>query len=147
LCFYAEDYTEDLAIAHIRRLLDIVACTNSFGPASSSPKTSGRAAQSKEPGPAEAEPSQSLSSDHGEDPTHKKPGGAQRVGGPVPNKSGPDGTERADVAAVSMYPPPRLGQFYEFFSFSHLTPPVHCELSSLSRLCACNCLWKCLCGL
>ncbi|WJX25314.1 Protein REDUCED CHLOROPLAST COVERAGE 2 [Trifolium repens] len=24
---------------------------------------------------------------------------------------------------VSMYPPPRLGQFYDFFSFSHLTPP------------------------
>ncbi|KZV33983.1 clustered mitochondria protein [Dorcoceras hygrometricum] len=23
-----------------------------------------------------------------------------------------------------MYPPPRLGQFYHFFSFSHLTPPI-----------------------
>ncbi|KAJ6673434.1 hypothetical protein OIU85_012439 [Salix viminalis] len=27
-------------------------------------------------------------------------------------------------AAVSLCPPPRLGQFYDFFSFSHLTPPV-----------------------
>jgi protein TIF31 len=36
--------------------------------------------------------------------------------------------EKAD-AAVSMCPPPRLGQFYEFFSFSHLTPPVQCQLS------------------
>ncbi|KAK9932119.1 hypothetical protein M0R45_019368 [Rubus argutus] len=24
-----------------------------------------------------------------------------------------------------MYPPPRLGQFYDFFSLSHLTPPLH----------------------
>lgn len=134
--FYAEEYTEDLAIAHIRRLLDIVACTNSFGPSSSSPKAAARSTQPKEPGIAEAEPSPSLTSDNGGDSTHKKSSGAQRVGGPVLNKSGPDGTERADVAAVSMYPPPRLGQFYEFFSFSHLTQPVHCELSSLSRLCA-----------
>jgi protein TIF31 len=48
------------------------------------------------------------------------------------NKSGKDACtdamEKAD-AAVSMCPPPRLGQFYEFFSFSHLTPPVQCQLS------------------
>jgi hypothetical protein len=24
-------------------------------------------------------------------------------------------------------PPPKLGEFYDFFSFAHLTPPVHCE--------------------
>jgi protein TIF31 len=29
-----------------------------------------------------------------------------------------------------MYPPPKLGQFYDFFTFSHLTPPLHCK---------CNC--------
>jgi protein TIF31 len=48
------------------------------------------------------------------------------------NKSGKDACtdamEKAD-ATVSMCPPPRLGQFYEFFSFSHLTPPVQCQLS------------------
>uniref|UniRef100_A0A803PDX6 Uncharacterized protein n=1 Tax=Cannabis sativa TaxID=3483 RepID=A0A803PDX6_CANSA len=27
--------------------------------------------------------------------------------------------------AISMCLPPKLGQFYDFFSFSHLTPPLH----------------------
>jgi hypothetical protein len=30
VCF-PEDYTQELAIAHVRRLLDIIACTTSFG--------------------------------------------------------------------------------------------------------------------
>ncbi|KAL2322207.1 hypothetical protein Fmac_026586 [Flemingia macrophylla] len=28
---------------------------------------------------------------------------------------------------ISMCPPPRLGQFYDFFSFSHLTPPLQSD--------------------
>jgi len=28
---FAEDYDEDRAVAHVRRLLDIVACTTNFG--------------------------------------------------------------------------------------------------------------------
>lgn len=40
-----------------------------------------------------------------------------------------DGVDKGDI---NMCPPPRLGQFYEFFSFSHLTPPIQCE--SPSRL-------------
>ncbi|KAB1212001.1 Clustered mitochondria protein [Morella rubra] len=125
LSIVEEDYTEDLAIAHVRRLLDIVACTNSFGSSSSSPKPAGR----KEPGAAEAEPSQTQSPDHEGDPIQKpvdkKSGGAPRVGGHVDTKNVPEGIDKADLAAVSMFPPPRLGQFYDFFSFSHLTPPVH----------------------
>lgn len=106
-----------------------MACTNSFGLSSSSPKPAGR----KEPGAAEAEPSpsQTQSPDHEGDPipkpVDKKSGGAPRVGGHVDTKNVPEGMDKADLAAVSMYPPPRLGQFYDFFSFSHLTPPVHCE--------------------
>ncbi|KAJ6698684.1 EUKARYOTIC TRANSLATION INITIATION FACTOR 3 SUBUNIT EIF-3 [Salix purpurea] len=101
-----EDYTEDQSIAHIRRLLDIVACTTSFGASSTSrTKTPGRTGGSKESGSTET-------------------GGDNKK---IVNKSGKDACtdemEKAD-AAVSMCPPPRLGQFYDFFSFSHLTPPV-----------------------
>ncbi|KAG5243708.1 protein TSS [Salix suchowensis] len=101
-----EDYTEDQSIAHIRRLLDIVACTTSFGASSTSrTKTPGRTGGSKESGSTET-------------------GGDNKK---IVNKSGKDACtdemEKAD-AAVSMCPPPRLGQFYNFFSFSHLTPPV-----------------------
>ena len=34
----AEDYTEELAIAHVRRLLDIVACTTVFAAKKPQPK-------------------------------------------------------------------------------------------------------------
>ncbi|KAF7838111.1 protein TSS [Senna tora] len=114
LSIVEDDYTEELAVAHIRRLLDIVACTNSFGG-----KT------------AESEPSQqpSPTSDNGLDNSAKiesvdqKPdsgnGAGQRGGGEKGDKS-----EKVD-GDISMCPPPRLGQFYDFFSFSHLTPPIH----------------------
>ncbi|KAJ6958164.1 protein TSS-like [Populus alba x Populus x berolinensis] len=111
LTIIEEDYTEDLSIAHIRRLLDIVACTTSFGASSTSPtKPAGRIGNSKESG------SKEISS------TETRGDNKKSV-----NKSGNDDCtdpmEKAD-AEVSMCPPPRLGQFYDFFSFSHLTPPV-----------------------
>ncbi|KAM7268027.1 hypothetical protein ACFE04_010193 [Oxalis oulophora] len=90
-----EDYTEEQAIAHIRRLLDIVACTTSFG-------------------------------------SSAKP--AIRVTGLTENdKKSPGGNLVNDVQkidkavvdpAVSLYPPPQLANFYDFFSFSNLTPPI-----------------------
>ncbi|XVE94173.1 hypothetical protein REPUB_Repub01dG0259100 [Reevesia pubescens] len=104
LSILEEDYTEDLAIAHIRRLLDIVACTNSFG----SPKPPGRTVP-KEPGSKESD-----ASDNG--PSH----GTESSD----NSKAKEKIDAAAAAAVSMCPPPRLGQFYDFFSFSHLTPPI-----------------------
>ena len=38
--------------------------------------------------------------------------------------------EGGDKGEINMCPPTRLGQFYEFFSFSHLTPPIQCEFPS-----------------
>ncbi|KAK8602023.1 hypothetical protein V6N12_051845 [Hibiscus sabdariffa] len=102
LSIIQEDYTEDLAVAHIRRLLDIVACTTSFG----SPKSAGRTS------PKESGSKESAAVDNG--PTH---------GGESPDNS--KEKEKIDAnAAMSMCPPPRLGQFYDFFSLSHLTPPI-----------------------
>uniref|UniRef100_A0A2P2MRM9 Clu domain-containing protein n=1 Tax=Rhizophora mucronata TaxID=61149 RepID=A0A2P2MRM9_RHIMU len=120
LTIVEEDYTEEQAVAHIRRLLDIVACTTSFGP--SSPKASGRN-NSKEAGSTE-----SAGSDNGGvagTVANRQPKGVEKA-----SKSGKDGSadapENGEMAAatVSMYPPPRLGQFYDFYSFSHLTPPI-----------------------
>ncbi|KAJ6390642.1 hypothetical protein OIU77_024785 [Salix suchowensis] len=65
-----EDYDEELAVAHVRRLLDIVACTTCFGPSATSKDV---------PVDAEGDTSHSC---------------------------------------------PKLGSFYEFFSLSHLTPPL-----------------------
>lgn len=92
LTIIEEDYTENDAIAHVRRLLDIVACTTAFGP------KQGR--KEKEPGPTE----------EGELGSEKKEGVVTATGG--------------EKGEVNMCPPPRLGQFYDFFSFSHLTPPI-----------------------
>ncbi|XP_062221728.1 protein REDUCED CHLOROPLAST COVERAGE 2-like [Phragmites australis] len=93
LTIVEEDYTEELAVAHVRRLLDIVACTTAFGvkkPPEQKPASPNAAAAA-----AEAEAAAEAA----------KPGSA---GGEEP-----------------MYPPPKLGKFYDFFTFSHLLPPLH----------------------
>lgn len=48
-------------------------------------------------------------------------------------KEGVTVTVTVAAGEVDMRPPPRLGQFYDFFSFSHLTPPIQCQ-SSFSLL-------------
>ncbi|MQL74827.1 hypothetical protein Taro_007200 [Colocasia esculenta] len=133
-----EDYTEELAIAHIRRLLDVVACTTAFG-SSSSPKHGGAgAAVASAPGKAESRsgtpppaggakeqqqpergqedaPEAEVSADDSKSrATSKKPGSPTSA-------SSPTGGSPKDEA---IYPPPKLGQFYDFFSFAHLSPPL-----------------------
>lgn len=48
LTLVEEDYDSDGAVAHVRRLLDIVACTTSFGP-SSPPKNAAKSTKSQPP--------------------------------------------------------------------------------------------------
>ncbi|XP_048426599.1 protein REDUCED CHLOROPLAST COVERAGE 2-like [Pyrus x bretschneideri] len=109
LTIVEDDYTEEQAVAHIRRLMDIVACTTSFGSSSaSSPKTPGR------------------SNSKGDVPQHQNDDGPNadaraKVSGSISIVD----AESAAASTVSMYPPPKLGQFYDFFSLSHLTPPLH----------------------
>lgn len=91
-------------MAHVRRLLDIVACTAAFGPRKSAPEQK-PASPSSPDAPPPASPDAAK--------TPGSPGGGVGAGG--------GGGEEP------MYPPPKLGQFYEFFSFSHLSPPLHCE--------------------
>ncbi|EXB57988.1 hypothetical protein L484_001739 [Morus notabilis] len=141
LAIVEEDYTEEHAVAHVRRLLDIVACTTSFGAsASSSPKPAGQSS-SKEPGSADTDagsattPTSNSVDEANNGPTKAKSSADKKpaqVSGAAAFRGANFGDKAADGAdksggdpAVSMCPPPRLGQFYEFFSFSNLTPPIH----------------------
>ncbi|XP_043695697.1 protein TSS-like isoform X3 [Telopea speciosissima] len=152
LTIVEEDYTEVLAVDHVRQLLDIVACTTSFGSSSSSPKHGGRSSP-KESGPAgpkepssnggaalvdlladnSAEPSSKLKAETKKSNVTVDDGNHKRGRGTNVNNEGKseatvavdtatEGTDKGDIA--TMCPPPKLGQFYDFFSFSHLTPPV-----------------------
>ncbi|CAF2244748.1 unnamed protein product [Brassica napus] len=109
LTIVEEDYTEEQATAHIRRLLDIVACTTAFG--SSKPPVS--RASPKESGSNE---------DAGDSGSNLSPKSEKKlvVGGCEASPA----AEVGDKGEINMSPPIRLGQFYEFISFSHLTPPI-----------------------
>nr|CAB3488465.1 unnamed protein product [Digitaria exilis] len=102
-----EEYaTEEQAVAHVRRLLDIVACTTAFA------KPRDGAAKHK-------------SSKHGRPATPPSPPAPASTGnhGSGGGEGAPPISEAHDMAAIR--PPPKLGEFYDFFSFAHLTPPVH----------------------
>ncbi|RID50791.1 hypothetical protein BRARA_H01497 [Brassica rapa] len=109
LTIVEEDYTEEQATAHIRRLLDIVACTTAFG--SSKPPVS--RASPKESGSNE---------DAGDSGSNLSPKSEKKlvIGGCEASPA----AEGGDKGEINMSPPIRLGQFYEFISFSHLTPPI-----------------------
>ncbi|KVH93684.1 Tetratricopeptide-like helical [Cynara cardunculus var. scolymus] len=114
ILYFWEEYTEDLAIAHVRRLLDIVACTTAFGGSSTTPKNAAS------PNSRSA-PNRPDSSDGETGQDKNSIGGAKSPKTEVSISS--DQSEKGDTT-TDIYPPPRLGQFYDFFSFSHLTPPI-----------------------
>jgi len=113
---FAEEYaTEQQAVAHVRRLLDIVACTTAFA------KPRDGAAKHK-------------SSKHGRPatpPSPPAPASTGANGGGSTGEGAPPISEAHDMAAIR--PPPKLGEFYDFFSFAHLTPPVHCKAPHCPR--------------
>lgn len=119
---------------HIRRLLDIVACTTYFGGSLTSPRT-GSKTGTKEPGPRDpGSPDSNSGSQDAAPDSSPKPKAAvlpkSKPGKPEVSaaEAGSDAAAKGEAAVSVMYPPPRLGQFYDFFSFSHLTPPIQCEL-------------------
>ncbi|KAG6517701.1 hypothetical protein ZIOFF_021098 [Zingiber officinale] len=126
-----EEYTEELAVAHIRRLLDVIACTTAFG---ASPERN-------------AGPESPSSAGGGGGKGDSRPGDAAKPGEANGEESKDEGAEISGSKKVAsptsatvtvhkddpLYPPPKLGQFYEFFSFSHLTPPLqYIKMSSRS---------------
>ncbi|KAJ1273040.1 hypothetical protein BS78_06G249700 [Paspalum vaginatum] len=101
-----EEYaTEEQAVAHVRRLLDIVACTTAFA----KPRDGAAKHKSSKQGRPATPPS----------PPAPAPASTGAHGG----EDAPPISEAHDMAAIR--PPPKLGEFYDFFSFAHLTPPVH----------------------
>ncbi|KAK8514278.1 hypothetical protein V6N12_008989 [Hibiscus sabdariffa] len=103
-----EDYTEESqAVTHVRRLLDIVACTIRF----SKPKR----LRSPPSTPSDSK-SKKVNSKHCQ-PNNNAP--------PPPPETTPI-SESLDMAAI--HPTPKLSEFYDFFSFSHLSPPILTDL-------------------
>lgn len=103
---FAEDYThESRAVSHVQRLLDIVACTTRFA------KPKGGAGGGTESRPRKSKIQQSTTVAVPQDGELRSP------------ETQPSAvTGSYDMVAI--HPIPKLSDFYEFFSFSHLTPPI-----------------------
>ncbi|TVT96682.1 hypothetical protein EJB05_58104 [Eragrostis curvula] len=127
LTLVEDEYDEESAVEHIRRLLDIVACTTSFGPAPPPPPP-----PSPKDGDAAKEPSNSSATSKA-----SASSGARRTASPPPSGAAEKESSAAKEAAAKEYAAsaeleaemsgvcPRLGAFYEFFSLANLTPPLH----------------------
>ncbi|XP_031130880.1 protein TSS isoform X2 [Ipomoea triloba] len=108
-----EDYAEEAqAEAHVRRLLDIVACTTRFGKSRGKPST-----PSANDARARKHKSQ-LNAAEACRPESPSDGGAVRA----PDSPSPAVSEEYDMLAI--HPIPKLSDFYEFLSLSHLSPPI-----------------------
>ncbi|XP_060167908.1 protein REDUCED CHLOROPLAST COVERAGE 3 [Lycium barbarum] len=93
-----EEYTEESQVVdHVRRLLDIVACTTRF----SKPKP-------------------------GKSTTAKKRNGSSRPASPSDGVAAPslEPAAQEENEMVAIHPIPKLSDFYDFFSFSNLSPPI-----------------------
>ncbi|XP_023513818.1 protein TSS-like [Cucurbita pepo subsp. pepo] len=110
LTLVEEDYNEELAAAHVRRLLDVVACTTCFVSSPSGKDQNGGKLDGN---------GRNLSS--ALDKNSKK-SSTSAVSASVK----PDGSvAKQDEADTEIsHSCPKLGTFYDFFSLSHLTPPL-----------------------
>ncbi|KAG6393180.1 hypothetical protein SASPL_147416 [Salvia splendens] len=128
LTLVEEDYDEGSATAHVRRLLDIVACTTSFGP--SAAKGSSPAASSK--GGEEGKDGRGSQDGKVSKKAIKSPRAkSKKESSPPPpaESEAKEGSAAAiDREGEMSNTSPKLGSFYEFFSLSHLTPPLQFEL-------------------
>ncbi|XP_077227118.1 tetratricopeptide repeat (TPR)-like superfamily protein [Tasmannia lanceolata] len=98
LTLVEEEYDENGAGAHVRRALDIVACTSCFGPSTTKNTVPPIGAHDK--------------------PKQPPPNRQQ----PVSSSSSKDAETEGDGEVTGACP--KIGSFYEFFSLSHLTPPI-----------------------
>ncbi|XP_043716291.1 protein TSS isoform X2 [Telopea speciosissima] len=127
LTLVEEDYDEGGAVAHIRRLLDIVACTTCFGP--SGTKETAAVASGKDCR-CEAGKCAGVGGGHGNGHDNKTPKQSTKSQ-TKPSSPSPTLTSSSSSKDVSIDGEgeisgacPKLGSFYEFFSLSHLTPPI-----------------------
>ncbi|KAH7864040.1 hypothetical protein Vadar_024934 [Vaccinium darrowii] len=116
LTLVEEDYDEESATAQVRRVLDIVACTTSFG--SSAIKDSKVESCKNARGAAQDTKTGKKS---GKSPANKQSSSSSPPQSPSTQASKDASVEGEGEISNSC---PRLGSFYEFFSLSHLTPPL-----------------------
>ncbi|KAI3521210.1 hypothetical protein L1887_10671 [Cichorium endivia] len=119
-----EDYIDEAhAVAHVRRLLDIVASTTRFGKPKARRATTGAGGETR----SKKGRSQNAQVTAGRPVSPLSDGGdTVENGGSSETETTAPATspvsENLDMAAI--HPVPKLSDFYEFFSFSNLTPPI-----------------------
>ncbi|KAF9669070.1 hypothetical protein SADUNF_Sadunf14G0069500 [Salix dunnii] len=113
-----EDNNEELAEAHVRRLLDIVACTTCFSPSASAhdriTSDIGKNAPAALDNKTSKKTTKSQSSSTTTTTANKQSSPPKSASKDVP----------VDAEGETSHSCPKLGSFYEFFSLSHLTPPL-----------------------
>ncbi|KAL3528895.1 hypothetical protein ACH5RR_008217 [Cinchona calisaya] len=115
-----EVYTEESQVlAHVRRLLDIVACTTRFaktkGGRATTPATAGGGKESR------VKKSNIQQNSPSGRPSSPADGEVRSPDSPAP---APATTVAEGYDMVAIHPIPKLSDFYEFFNFSHLTSPI-----------------------
>lgn len=114
--YFSEDYIEEAqAVSHVRRLLDIVACTTRFAKPRRSPSSTSELKSKK----SKAQPKSGSNS--------APPTPSDGAGSPSSVPSVAAAAISENVGMVAIHPTPKLSDFYEFFSFSHLSPPILSE--------------------
>ncbi|XP_031250028.1 protein TSS [Pistacia vera] len=112
-----EDYTdESQAVAHVRRLLDIVACTTRFSKTRNARSPPSSESRTKKNGSRPHQPASNTPapSDDRNRLRATSPSDGASVMSPL--------SSCWDMAAIR--PTPKLSEFYDFFSFAHLSPPI-----------------------
>ncbi|KAJ4728119.1 Tetratricopeptide repeat (TPR)-like superfamily protein [Melia azedarach] len=112
-----EDYDEERAVAHVRRVLDIVACTTSFGPSAATKDGSKSDTGKNEPDSKGAKKTAAKNDKDKQSPLEPAPQ-SKNSKSPASNDVAVDGDGEMSHSC------PKLGSFYEFFSLAHLTPPL-----------------------
>lgn len=122
LTLIEEEYDEESATAHVRRLLDIVACTTSFGPSGTSGKELKTDASKNARGAQDNKSAKKSNKVRANDKSSSPPQ-TPTPGVAAAQQLGKDAAS-VDVDGEMSNTCPKIGSFYEFFSLSHLTPPL-----------------------
>ncbi|CAA3013036.1 TSS [Olea europaea subsp. europaea] len=137
LTLVEEYYDEGSATEHVRKLLDIVACTTSFGPSVNKDSSSSKGDAGKNARDAQDTKSSKKSnkSPHANAKDKLSPSPPPTPSSPTPQQTSQDSSSEtapakdgssaaADGEGEMSDTCPNISSFYEFFSLSHLMPPL-----------------------
>lgn len=106
----------------MRRLLDVVACTSSFGGGGGAERGAKGGGAAEKPRPGKGNATEKRKSSKSPPPPATRESGSVAIG----TDTVVDGEGEASGTC------PKLGSFYDFFSLAHLTPPVQCKRPKIS---------------